>query len=439
MKKGGIRKNGQQSLEYLLTITLVFLALIGALVGYYYFHKRTVSDVETIEVKKIGNEIIDVAEMAYSTGGYTLRKLNFKTPDSVESIYVPKGAGNELVFNISTPVGITSVSFKSDVLLVDMINKSNIGGGLIYIVKDYGVIILSTGLDYTCVEESCHSDENTLQGVCKEGNLRCSLGDKSVCVNEILPRPEDCNALDDDCDGETDEIYTDNDSCIYLCLASGYNWTGYFGQNACCGDDSPINGGNEPSVSADYEISETIDNDGIDNDCDGLLDYRGDIVCRMINYSSECNDITKEIPILRLENSTRGHDKAVVQTTNYSDYKWTLCCRSRTLDVLEVFNISDSERCMDISGSSAGIIELSSWNNSKIARYDDTTPFYSIRLCLDTNIGDTTCSVKSGSAGGCSGNEGCLFSFGNDVGEQTDAYIGDCNSEYDKKVCCSIN
>ncbi len=65
------------------------------------------------------------------------------------------------------------------------------------------------GLDNDCdgatdegVEEGgeCGVDE----GICQTGTLRCIDGEYE-CVNERGPGQEQCNCLDDDCDGETDE------------------------------------------------------------------------------------------------------------------------------------------------------------------------------------------------------------------------------------------
>lgn len=41
-------------------------------------------------------------------------------------------------------------------------------------------------------------------GACRPGVQRCQFGSKT-CVGEILPSPEDCNGLDDDCDGMVDD------------------------------------------------------------------------------------------------------------------------------------------------------------------------------------------------------------------------------------------
>ena len=42
------------------------------------------------------------------------------------------------------------------------------------------------------------------QGICAAGTMNCQSG-AAVCTQNVQPRPETCNLLDDDCDGQTDE------------------------------------------------------------------------------------------------------------------------------------------------------------------------------------------------------------------------------------------
>jgi hypothetical protein len=43
-------------------------------------------------------------------------------------------------------------------------------------------------------------------GICSAGTRTCSIGIWDACVDEVWPEVESCDALDNDCDGDTDEI-----------------------------------------------------------------------------------------------------------------------------------------------------------------------------------------------------------------------------------------
>jgi len=96
------------------------------------------------------------------------------------------------------------------------------------------------------------------KGQCKQGTQTCSGGTWGQCVGEGTPVAEICDAVDNDCDGQTDEDLTRACSTIY---GSGTETCSLGGYSSCTA----------PQPSA--EIC-----DGLDNDCDGTVDG-ANVVC----------------------------------------------------------------------------------------------------------------------------------------------------------------
>ena len=68
---------------------------------------------------------------------------------------------------------------------------------------------LCDGIDNDCdgnvdegVTQVCGSDV----GACEQGIQTCSAGEFSLCANEVVATPEVCDGLDNDCDGQVDNI-----------------------------------------------------------------------------------------------------------------------------------------------------------------------------------------------------------------------------------------
>jgi streptogramin lyase len=87
--------------------------------------------------------------------------------------------------------------------------------------------------------EACYGGPSGTDGVgaCRAGTHSCGEGEFAMWgeCDDVIPSPEVCNGVDDDCDGETDERY-----------ASGSNACGFCSSTETC--------------------------DAMDNDCDGLVD-----------------------------------------------------------------------------------------------------------------------------------------------------------------------
>ena len=125
---------------------------------------------------------------------------------------------------------------------------------------------------------------------CGQGTFDCVEG-RVVCAGEVRPEPESCNGIDDDCDGEVDNdpvdvgqpCGDDPDGCVRgttVCVA---------GAVVCDAETSPLGrpcgtdvgecargvwscGGGELRCAGGRGPVPEVCGDGLDNDCDGLVD-----------------------------------------------------------------------------------------------------------------------------------------------------------------------
>jgi hypothetical protein len=142
--------------------------------------------------------------------------------------------------------------------------------------------VCDDGLDNDCngqIDENCNCQAGGEQDCyggyatnfdnnsrCKKGNMTCIGGESwTTCEADVMPIPEICNGIDDDCNGQTDEIFDIGEDCY-----SGLGECRVKGSYVC-----DIETGNQKCNATPLEsTSEEICNNNKDDDCDGNVDER---------------------------------------------------------------------------------------------------------------------------------------------------------------------
>ncbi|RME24171.1 MAG: hypothetical protein D6806_10000, partial [Deltaproteobacteria bacterium] len=107
-------------------------------------------------------------------------------------------------------------------------------------------------------EQRCYDGPADTEGVgiCRAGLMYCIDGEFSSCSGQVLPAPEACNGMDDDCDGNIDE-----DLPSLVC-----------GLGACRTTVESCMDGAAQACPAQNTAGREECGNGVDDDCDGVVD-----------------------------------------------------------------------------------------------------------------------------------------------------------------------
>src|SRR3989338_595195 len=102
---------GQSSLEYLMIVALTFAIIVPTTYLFYNYSKESGEEIIDAQITKIGKSVVDAAESIFYSGQGSKTVLELNIPDNIDSALIIDG--KELVFNMTTNVGVSEIVFFS--------------------------------------------------------------------------------------------------------------------------------------------------------------------------------------------------------------------------------------------------------------------------------------------------------------------------------------
>ena len=223
----------------------------------------------------------------------------------------------------------------------------------------------------------CYSGTSGTQGigVCRTGLRTCTAGGWGACVGQVIPTPEVCDGLDNNCNNSVDEGLGSTWCGLGACLHEQQNCVA--GSLVPC---SPLQGA----------TAETCN--GIDDDCDGLMD---DGVTRGCYPAGEPG-CTETSPGSGIFNCLGECASGVEACTTDGSGNWSGVCQGDATPVAEVCDGLDN----DCDGTvDDGVVRACYPFGSGCTARADGTGYDCVGVCA---AGAQTCDVGgTGTWGGC--------------------------------------
>ena len=114
---------GQSSLEYLMIVALTFAIIVPTTYLFYSYSKESGEEIIDAQITKIGKSVVDAAESIFYSGQGSKTVLELNIPDHIDSALIIDG--KELVFNMTTNVGVSEIVFFSSANITTISSNCN--------------------------------------------------------------------------------------------------------------------------------------------------------------------------------------------------------------------------------------------------------------------------------------------------------------------------
>ena len=104
---------GQSSLEYITLVAITLVIIVPATYLFYNYSRDSTQEISDAQLTRLGREIIDTSEKIFYSGIGSRTVMQINLPEGVTSGVILDG--KELVFNITSQVGVSEVVFFSAV------------------------------------------------------------------------------------------------------------------------------------------------------------------------------------------------------------------------------------------------------------------------------------------------------------------------------------
>lgn len=108
-------RSAQSSFEYMMVIAIAFVIIVPTAYLFFNYSKESSEEISDAQITIVGRSIVDAAETIYYSGQGSKTVLDLTVPDNAVSAVIIDG--RELVFNMSSKLGISEIVFFSGVNL----------------------------------------------------------------------------------------------------------------------------------------------------------------------------------------------------------------------------------------------------------------------------------------------------------------------------------